>query len=104
MMAGGRTVRHIYVTSGFRRAAKRAAKRDAALADQILKTVAVLRSDMFDPALRSHRLRGDLTGCWSCSVNYSLRIVFEVGEPKEIAGLYAETIVLLTVGTHDEVY
>jgi hypothetical protein len=37
-------------------------------------------------------------------VNYSLRIVFEVGEPKEIAGLYAETIVLLTVGSHDEVY
>jgi len=104
MMAGGGTVRHIYVTSGFRRAAKRAAKRDAALADQSLQTVAVLRSDMFDPALRSHRLRGDLTGCWSCSVNYSLRIVFEVGEPKEIAGLYAETIVLLTVGTHDEVY
>ena len=38
------------------------------------------------------------------SVNYSVRIVFEVGRPEEIKGITTETIVLLTVGTHDDVY
>jgi hypothetical protein len=30
--------------------------------------------------------------------------VFEIGEPRAINGVIAETIVLLTIGTHDEVY
>jgi len=30
--------------------------------------------------------------------------VFEVGPPEVIRGVEAETITLLTVGTHDEVY
>jgi mRNA-degrading endonuclease YafQ of YafQ-DinJ toxin-antitoxin module len=59
---------------------------------------------MFAPSLRTHKLHGDLQGCWACSVNYSVRIVFEVGSPEQINGMTAETLLLLTVGTHDEVY
>lgn len=96
--------RHVYVTPAFRRAAKRVVKQDPGLADQIQAALALLQENMFDPGLRSHKLRGDLQGCWSCSVNYSVRIVFEIGRPEEIAGVTAETLVLLTVGTHDDVY
>jgi mRNA-degrading endonuclease YafQ of YafQ-DinJ toxin-antitoxin module len=54
--------------------------------------------------LKTHKLRGDLKGCWACSVNYSVRIVFAVGAIETIDGVTAETILLLSVGTHDEVY
>jgi mRNA-degrading endonuclease YafQ of YafQ-DinJ toxin-antitoxin module len=96
--------RHIYVTSAFRRAAKRAIEQSPELADQIQAAVALLEANMFAPSLRSHKLQGDLRGCWACSVNYSVRIVFEVGRPEEMKGVTTETIVLLTVGTHDDVY
>ena len=42
---------------------------------------------------------GDLAGLWACSVAYDLRIVFEVVQDGE-----AESILLQSVGTHDEVY
>lgn len=63
-----------------------------------------LKPTCLPPSLKSHKLRGDLQGCWACSVTYSIRIVFEVGPPEVIRGVEAETITLLTVGTHDEVY
>jgi addiction module RelE/StbE family toxin len=34
------------------------------------------------PSLRTHKLRGNLTGCWACSAGYNLRIVFEYRSTK----------------------
>lgn len=98
------SVRHVYVTAAFRRAAKRAVKQNPELAGHIRAAVELLEANMFSPSLRSHKLKGDLQGCWACSVTYSMRIVFEVGKAEEIDGFTAETIVLLSVGTHDVVY
>jgi len=103
-MTAESSVRHVYVTAAFRRAAKRAVKQNPELAALIRTAVELLQANMFAPSLRSHKLRGELQGCWACSVNYGVRIVFEVGKPEEINGFTAETIVLLTVGTHDVVY
>jgi len=58
-----------------------------------------LETDAFDPQLRSHKLKGELEGCWSCSAGYDLRIVFEFVQHQG-----SEAILLLSVGTHDEVY
>jgi addiction module RelE/StbE family toxin len=103
-MTSKSSVRHVVVTKTFERAARRATKHSSELAEQIRATVRLLQSDMSALALRSHKLKGELDGCWACSVNYSIRIVFEIGEPRAINGVIAETIVLLTIGTHDEVY
>ncbi|NEQ40660.1 MAG: type II toxin-antitoxin system mRNA interferase toxin, RelE/StbE family [Okeania sp. SIO3I5] len=60
-----------------------------------------LANDPFHHSLRTHKLRGDLVGCWSCCVDYSYRIIFEfVLDPEE----EKEAILLLNIGTHDEVY
>ena len=59
---------------------------------------------MHSPSLRSHRLKGELIGCWACRVNHGIRIVFELGSAQTIDGFTAETIVLLAVGSHDAVY
>ena len=44
-------------------------------------------------------LRGVLSGCWACSAGYDLRVVFEYVQHEK-----AEAILLLALGTHDEVY
>ena len=51
------------------------------------------------PSLRTHKLHGRLAGCWACSAGYDLRIVFEFTQHQE-----AEAILLLALGTHDQVY
>jgi addiction module RelE/StbE family toxin len=58
-----------------------------------------LGADAFEPSLHTHKLKGKLAGSWSCSVGYDLRIVFDIDQRG--AG---EEIVLLTLGTHDDVY
>lgn len=58
-----------------------------------------LAADAAHPSLRSHKLRGRLARCWACSVGYDLRIVFEFVRHEG-----SEAILLLALGTHDEVY
>lgn len=58
-----------------------------------------LSADATTPSLRTHKLRGPLAGCWACSAGYDLRIVFEYVEHEK-----KEAILLLALGTHDEVY
>ena len=58
-----------------------------------------LSADAAHPSLRTHKLRGSLAGCWACSAGYDLRVVFEYTQHEG-----AEAILLLALGTHDEVY
>lgn len=68
-------------------------------ADSIERALEQLSAEATHPSLRTHKLRGSLAGCWACSAGYDLRIVFEYTQHEE-----AETIVLLAIGTHDQVY
>jgi addiction module RelE/StbE family toxin len=68
-------------------------------AEGIISVLEQLSADASHPSLRTHKLRGSLAGCWSCSAGYDLRIVFEF-VPRD----GAEAIHLLSLGTHDEVY
>jgi mRNA interferase YafQ len=65
----------------------------------IQSTLELLSNDADAPRLKTHKLRGALSGCWACSAGYDLRIVFEYVEDDG-----GEAIRLLTLGTHDEVY
>jgi mRNA interferase YafQ len=68
-------------------------------AASIEATLEQLSADAAHPSLRSHKLRGSLAGCWACSAGYDLRVVFEYTQHEG-----AEAILLLALGTHDEVY
>jgi addiction module RelE/StbE family toxin len=59
----------------------------------------MLQEDASDTRLGSHKLKGDLAGLWACSAGYDLRIVFEIAKQAD-----DEIILLVSVGTHDEVY
>jgi addiction module RelE/StbE family toxin len=62
-------------------------------------TLDQLSADSTHPTLHTHKLRGPLAGCWACSADYDLRIVFEYVQHEG-----TEAILLLALGTHDEVY
>lgn len=68
-------------------------------AGAIETTLEQLSADASHPSLRSHKLRGSLAGCWACSAGYDLRVVFEYVQHGG-----AEAILLLALGTHDQVY
>jgi mRNA-degrading endonuclease YafQ of YafQ-DinJ toxin-antitoxin module len=68
-------------------------------AAQIDDTLNQLADDAFAPSLRTHKLRGPLSGHWACSAGYNLRIVFDLVQHEG-----AEAILLLGLGTHDEAY
>ncbi|MGW8257536.1 MAG: type II toxin-antitoxin system RelE/ParE family toxin [Thermoguttaceae bacterium] len=86
-------------SDAFIRAAKKLVKKRPSLGDQLQTVLTVLEEDAFAPALKTHKLKGDLAGLWSCSINFELRIVFEFVQHQG-----SEAILLETIGTHDEVY
>ncbi len=91
--------RELIRSTAFLRAARRYLKKHPQAAEELEATLVLLSEDAFDPRLKTHKLKGDLDGVWACSAGYDLRILFEL-VPHE----GAEAILLLTMGTHDEVY
>ncbi|MFA6570510.1 MAG: type II toxin-antitoxin system mRNA interferase toxin, RelE/StbE family [Bacteroidota bacterium] len=49
-----------------------------------------------DPILKTHKLSGKLNDCWASSIDYHFRIVFKK--------IDENNILLLDIGSHDEVY
>jgi mRNA interferase YafQ len=78
---------------------KRLGKKDRRAFAAIRGTLVMLQDDAFDERLGTHKLRGELAGFWACSAGYDLRIVFEIAKRND-----SEVILLVSVGTHDEVY
>ncbi|MBD2356292.1 type II toxin-antitoxin system mRNA interferase toxin, RelE/StbE family [Tolypothrix sp. FACHB-123] len=94
-------MRNLVLTSSFKRAFKRLVRRQPELEQQIEERLAILTADPFDPLLQTHKLKGKLSGAWACSVEYDCRIVFNFAENPDSG---EEEIVLIDIGTHDEVY
>jgi mRNA-degrading endonuclease YafQ of YafQ-DinJ toxin-antitoxin module len=94
-------VRTLVWSAAFVRAFRRLALRQPALRSRVERTLQQLAEDPFQPSLHSHKLKGELAGVWACTVDYDNRILFEFGQNPESG---EEEILLLTMGTHDEVY
>jgi mRNA-degrading endonuclease YafQ of YafQ-DinJ toxin-antitoxin module len=91
--------RELIRTTAFIRAARRFLKKHPQADEDLEATLLLLAEDAFDPRLKTHKLKGDLEGVWACSAGYDLRILFELVQHDG-----AEAVLLLTMGTHDEVY
>jgi len=88
-------------TKTFVRALQRTLRHHPELRTRIEKTLKQLAEDPFHPSLHSHKLKGELEGVWACAVSYEYRILFEFVQNPETG---EEEILLLTIGTHEEVY
>ena len=91
--------RALLQSSAFVRAARRLVKKDSEAAGNLRAALEALTEDAFQPALKTHKLKGDMAGSWACSAGYDLRIIFEFVQHQG-----AEAIHLQSLGSHDEVY
>ena len=79
----------------FLKRAKRLLKKDPGLRKAYGELYVKLSANPFDPTLHTHPLTGQLKGKYTCSLTYELRVIFELTD---------DTVHLLDIGTHDEVY
>lgn len=82
----------------FRKSAEKFIKQKPDLIELFKSKIILLEENPFNPILKTHKLKGMLKTCFSCSINYEFRIVFKFSESD------SNTIELLNIGTHDEVY
>ena len=87
----------IVFTESYNKKASKWLKKYAVPRDQYLKTLQLIELDVKHPSLRLHKLSGRLSGLSSVSVNMSYRITLELM-------IQDGDIVLINIGSHDEVY
>jgi mRNA-degrading endonuclease YafQ of YafQ-DinJ toxin-antitoxin module len=84
-------------TASYEKIEKRFLKRHPDLLERYHKTLAILEQDPFHPSLRLHALEGRLAGLHAVSINLQYRVTLELE-------LREQEIVLVSVGSHGEVY
>ncbi|WP_373526096.1 type II toxin-antitoxin system YafQ family toxin [Nostoc sp.] len=88
-------------SSGFKRSFRKITKKNPQSKNQIVEVLRLLADDPFTPSLKSHKLTGNLAGLWSCSVAYDCRIIFNFSDDNNLLEM---VILLIDIGSHDEVY
>ena len=61
------------------------------------KTIRTLQKNPYHPSLRLHKLKGNLSEYYSISINIEYRIIMDFI-------IVDNVIILLDIGSHDEVY
>lgn len=82
-------------TALYLRKARKILKSDPNLRQAYTEFLNKLVVNPFEPSLQTHPLSGEFKGKYASSLTYKLRIVFEITD---------NTILLLNIGSHDEVY
>lgn len=94
-------MRELVWSANFTRQLKRLVRQNPQIKKAVEQTLETLTNDPFAPSLKTHKLKGKLGDKWSCSIDYGNRIVFQFMDNPH---LKTEEIVLLAIGSHDEVY
>ncbi len=91
----------LVLTPQFARAFRKITRRHTELQQRIEESLQRMEEDVFAPTLDTHKLSGTLAGLRACTCGYDCRIVFSL---ERSPNSDTEVIVLLNIGTHDEVY
>lgn len=92
---------NIILSPSFKNSYKKFVKRFPYLRSKIDEAISLLEIDIYSSKLHTHKLSGELLGCFACSCGYDCRIVFKT----EIDRTTNQNVVLLiTIGSHEEVY
>lgn len=83
----------IVLSEAFQKQAKQLSTKDPRIKTRLQKTLGFLQKDIRHPSLRLHKLSGMHN--WSISVTNSIRIIAHIEE---------NTVYLLRIGKHEEVY
>jgi mRNA interferase YafQ len=93
--------RQLVLSKSFLKAYKKFVSKKPILNPSIETALIRLEEDPFSTDLKSHKLSGNLYGLYVCSYGYDCRIVFSI--KKDIKNK-TEFIILVDIGTHDELY
>lgn len=94
--------RKLVLSKVFEKSYQKFTSKNPALKPAIVKALYKLTNDAFDPSLRTHKLSGKLALYLACSCGYDCRIIFSIeNDPTDPNN---ENILLLDIGTHDDVY
>ncbi len=83
--------------AGFKRSYKKRIGTDMVLKKKFWDAITLFTDQPFDSRLKTHKLSGRLKGLWAFSIAYDCRVVFKFLEE-------GKTVLLIDIGTHDEVY
>jgi len=81
---------------GFKRIYKKKIQNNEELKKRFWTAIKLFSKNPFSPQLRTHKLTGKLEGLWSFSITFDYRAIFKFLDEDEI--------LLIDIGTHDEVY
>ena len=82
--------------AGFKRAYRKRVKDNPRLRAKFWERLGEFLEEPFSAPLRTHKLSGKLAGQWAFSIDDNYRVLFEfIGK---------DSVLLIDVGTHDEVY
>jgi len=87
----------IRFAEGYEKRAIKFLKKHKDLYEKYKKTIELLQNDPYHPSLRLHRLQGRMNAFSSVSINMKYRIVIDLIIVEEI-------IILIDIGSHDDVY
>lgn len=85
-----------YIVSISKAAERKIKKLDTQTKKKLSNIFIVLESDPFDTGLKTHKLKGELKGYYSCRLDYFNRIIFIIIEQN--------SIIIIDIGSHDDVY
>ncbi|MBU3015290.1 type II toxin-antitoxin system mRNA interferase toxin, RelE/StbE family [Poseidonibacter lekithochrous] len=87
----------LLISDEYKKKLKKFFKKHPNMLDRYSKCLFVLEQDPYHPSLRIHKLKGQLAEFYSISINMEYRIIIDFiirdGE-----------IILVDIGTHDDVY
>jgi mRNA interferase YafQ len=91
--------RRLVPSTGFLRDLKKLRSRNPSLAEAVDAALRLLELDPFHSRLHTHKLKGELASYWACTAAYDLRILFRfIHQPG------GEEVLLISLGTHDNIY
>jgi addiction module RelE/StbE family toxin len=88
-------------SSNFRRSLRKIIIKTPQKKEKFSTTLKLSQQDPFQPQLHTHKLKGELHKCWACYVEYDTRIIFTFMDNPDSD---SREILLLDIGSHDEVY
>ena len=94
-------MRTIVWDNSFKRSYKCLIRKNPQLKNKIFLILELLVKNPYNPIIKSHKLKGKLDGLWARWVEYDCRIIYTI---KSKNNSEEELIVLIDIGTHDEVY
>ena len=71
-------------------------KKHPELVNRFQQKLTLFTDEPFHPSLKTHSLSGNLAGYWAISINYEHRLIFKF--------LSDTKVLLIDLGTHDDVY